>query len=685
MLEIKNIHIKYNREVITDSNLILNDYGITVIKGESGSGKTSLIRNILFKEHQFDHYFYNKKEVTSKDQIDHLFSVMDQKNLFIEDLKISEHFELLKKIYHSKNINDYLDRLEVKDTFNKYPGQLSGGEKNRISFLMCLLKSTPIIILDEPTAALDSYYTEEVKNIIVKESKEHLFIISTHDPVLFDIADTLYQIENKKIICLKHNEMKKEIEDKRLNQTVSIPMFFFKMKKHKLASNILMLLILSISIVVTSISAGYSLSDKNSHYDQVKSLVNDEVIVYKPIMLQHPYYFSGDAQESIISNDELDEINKIDGIKSLNDYIEINLLSGGHESFEQMDRGEIPELNFIIDNGNKKKKVTGDTLSGRISLVSYQDVNEKQLKNKLDKNGVYLSKEMAEVLKIKSNGNYTLSFELPVPQCNIVGDGELSYMGEDELYPVNYLQCKYVSVDLKVAGIVDGSDFCQWSNISSTAIFVSDELFKSYMKQYSSLESKIYYFDKDLVGYTTTPAANSQISNICYAYPWSPDALKVKIGDIKDYSAIVKKIKKLGFSVVTSNKNITDLDQIAYRTSNSFVIFSVSITMIIITIYLILKYIELYKERSFKMFMINLNYSKAKTRMLMVEKYLLNMFITLITSLILLFVFQRLCIQLHYVIAPVTFVAILMIALLSIIIEIIFPIVLGGLRYNIDF
>ena len=102
-------------------------------------------------------------------------------------------------------------------------------------------------------------------------------------------------------------------------------------------------------------------------------------------MLQHPYYFSGDAQESIISNDELDEINKIDGIKSLNDYIEINLLSGGHESFEQMDRGEIPELNFIIDNGNKKKKVTGDTLSGRISLVSYQDVNEKQLKINLIK------------------------------------------------------------------------------------------------------------------------------------------------------------------------------------------------------------------------------------------------------------------------------------------------------------
>ena len=681
MLEIKNIHIKYNREIITDSNLSFNDYGITVIKGESGSGKTSLIRNILFIEHQFDHYFYNKKEITSKYQIDHLFSVMDQKNLFIEDLKISEHFELLKKIYHSKSIDDYLERLEVKDTFNKYPGQLSGGEKNRISFLMCLLKNTPIIILDEPTAALDSYYTEEVKDIIVKESKDHLFIISTHDPVLFDIADTLYQIENKKLVCLKHNEMKKEIEDKRLNQTVNISKFFLKMKKHKLVNNILMLLILSLSIVVTSLSAGYSLSDKNSHYNQVDSMVNKEVIVYKPIIQQHKYFFSGNSQEAILNEEELNEIKKIEGIESINDYIEMNLF-GRHESFEEIDQTGIHDANFVINNGKTKRKITGSDMVETLSLVSYQDVNKKQLKGKLDKNGVYLSKEMAEVLKIKSNGNYTLSFELPVPQCNIVGDGEISYMDEEELYPVNYLQCKYVPVDLKVAGIVDGSKFCQWSCNNSAAIFVSDELLKNYMEQYMLEESATYYFDKNLIGYTTTPAANSQISNICYAYPWSPDALKVKIGDIKDYSMVVKKIKEMGFSVISSNKNMTDLDQIAYRTSNSFVIFSVSITMVIIAIYLILKYIDLYKEKSFKKFMINLNYSKTKIRILMIEKYMLDTFITIMTSLILLFVFQNMCIQLNYVIAPITPISIIMVILLPIIIEVIFPVMLGGLRYD---
>lgn len=679
MLEIKNIHIKYNREIIIDSNLILNDYGITVIKGESGSGKTSLIRNILFKEHQFDHYFYNKKEITSKDQIDHLFSVMDQNNLFIEDLKISEHFELLKKIYHTQRIDDYFKRLEVKDTFNKYPGQLSGGEKNRINFLMCLLKNTPIIILDEPTAALDSYYTKEIKDIIIKESKNHLFIISTHDPVLFDIADTLYQIENRKLICLKYNEMKKKIEDKKLNQTVNIPKFFLKMKNHKLLSNILMLLILSVGIIVTSLSVGYSLSDKNSHYDQVESLTNNEIIVYKPIMQKHKFYFSGNSQEATISNDELNEIKKIKGIESIDDYIELQLGSG-HESFEQLDQGELQEVSFIIGNGKEKRKITSEDIPNIISLVGYQDVNKKQLKSNLDKKGIYLSKELAEILEVEPG--YILSFELPVPQCNIVGDGGFSYMDEKEIYPVNYVQCKYVSVDLKVADIVESDDFCQWSNNSSTVIFISNELLKNYMKQYGFLENMTYYFDKNLYEYVTQPNENSKITNVCYSYPWSSDALKIKVGNIKDYSAVVKKLKEIGFSIVSSNKNMTDLDKIAYRTSNSFVIFSVSITMVIIAIYLILKYIDLYKEKSFKKFMINLNYSKSKARILMIEKYLLDMFITLMTSLILLFIFQNMCIQLNYVIAPITTISIMMVILLSIIIEIIFPIMLGGLRYD---
>ena len=58
------------------------------------------------------------------------------------------------------------------------------------------------------------------------------------------------------------------------------------------------------------------------------------------------------------------------------------------------------------------------------------------------------------------------------------------------------------------------------------------------------------------------------------------------------------------------------------------------------------------------------------------------MLITIMTSLILLFVFQNMCIQLNYVIAPITPISIIMVILLLIIIEVIFPVMLGGLRYD---
>ena len=330
-IELKNVSKKIKGiDILDDVSLRMESGKIYGFRGKNGSGKTMLMRAIAGLIKVTGTVDINGKILGKDEMFPPSIGILIENPSFISNYTGFENLKTLASIRERIDDNKIRQTLtevglepDDKRTFKKY----SLGMKQRLGIAAAIMEDPDIIILDEPTAALDSYYTEEVKNIIVKESKEHLFIISTHDPVLFDIADTLYQIENKKIICLKHNEMKKEIEDKRLNQTVNIPMFFFKMKKHKLVNNILMLLILSISIVVTSLSAGYSLSDKNSHYDQVDSMVNKEVIVYKPIMLQHPYYFSGDAQESIISNDELDEINKIDGIKSLNDYIEINLLT----------------------------------------------------------------------------------------------------------------------------------------------------------------------------------------------------------------------------------------------------------------------------------------------------------------------------------------------------------------------
>ena len=115
MIEIKNINIHYQKQVINDSHITLFDKGITLIIGKSGSGKTSLIRNILYMEQQFDEYLYNGKIIKSRKEISSCFSLMNQNNQFIEDLKISEHIKLLFQLYG--NIDIDILRVYLKDNY----------------------------------------------------------------------------------------------------------------------------------------------------------------------------------------------------------------------------------------------------------------------------------------------------------------------------------------------------------------------------------------------------------------------------------------------------------------------------------------------------------------------------------------------------------------------------------------
>lgn len=678
LIEIKNLYIHYNRDIIKNSDLILGDFGITVIKGESGSGKTSIIKNIIFEEKQFDKYIYNGKMIGSKDQINHLFSIMKQTNTFIEDLTIKEHFQLLKKMYNKKNIDDYINKLEVISTFNKYPNQLSGGEKNRISFLFCILKDTPIIILDEPTAALDSYFTKVMKDIILSEANNHLFIISTHDSLMIDIADTVYEIKSKQIFCIK-----KRINDEKnvyipTKNVYNFSKFFLKMKKHNLSSNLFMLLFVSICVIATSLSIGYSFSKDNNHYDQLNYLINDEIIIYKPIMLQNEYFFSADGLENPITDEEVRLIKEIDGVKQLVPHIELNLQST-HESFEQQDNGEYHELSMtVLDNG--ESIYTLENISDIVTLVNYDEINDNQIEYRFCDEGIFLSQKLAEKLKINDEENYELSFMLPIPQNNILGDGEFSYMDE-ECYPVNWVQCKYLPVKIKIAGVLKGNSLCQWSYYSANALFISHDLLDTYINLFKETQSKTYYFDTNLLTYTQEYNEKNEITNVCYSNPWTANAYKIKIESPKDYTNVLNKVKELGFSTINFN-DVESLDTIAYHISESFMIFSIFITIIIIIVYIILRYINLYKENSFIQFFSELNYSKLKICILLVEKHLVDTIISLILSLVLLIFFQLFCIKIDYVIAPITSITIYMIIGLLGLIEFIIPLLLGGICYD---
>lgn len=673
MIEIKNIHITYNRDIIKNSNIVLYDKGITIIKGESGSGKTSLIRNILFQEKQFDEYIYNNQKITDKNQIDYLFSIMSQKNSFIEDLTIKDHFELLQKIYRQKEIDDYIERLEVAPAFAKYPNQLSGGEKNRISFLFCLLKSSPIIILDEPTAALDSYFTEVIKDIIIKEAKEHLFIISSHDKVLFDIADRIYKIKNQRLHLVKDKVMDIRSNFQPVRQKMNIIKFFMKMKKHNLISYIFMTVLLVISIVATSLTAGYSLTDQNNYYDKLASLMSNEIIAYKPIMQAHTYYFSGDGLERIMTDEDIEMLRNIENVSEIIPHIELTL-AGNLETFD----GDFYEQEITVDCNGQETEYGSDFLFSTITLINYTEIDEDEIEYHLADDGIYISNSLAQILGIDKNGDYELSFLFPVPHNIIVGDGLMSYMEEEELYPTDRVYCKYVPVQLKVAGVLKTDKLCYWSHNTASSIFIPQDIFMKYINEYNSTETKTYYFDEELFEYTEEYNEEHEISNTCYSYPWSPNAYKVKLESLKYYTQVVDELEEMGFATITANEDFLKIERINYHTSETLVIFSIGVTVILAIIHFILKYVNLYKEKSFKLFFREQNYSKMKINLLMIEKYLLNTFIIMLFSLVSLYAFQQISSQNGFILVPTTSLSLYMVIGLSVMIEFIFPVVLGG-------
>lgn len=78
---------------------------------------------------------------------------------------------------------------------------ISGGEKQKIGLVRSLLKKGNVLILDEPTSALDKNSVENLKNYLVKNKKDKIIIIVTHDDELIDISDFILNfndlVENK--------------------------------------------------------------------------------------------------------------------------------------------------------------------------------------------------------------------------------------------------------------------------------------------------------------------------------------------------------------------------------------------------------------------------------------------------------------------------------------------------------
>lgn len=90
--------------------------------------------------------------------------------------------------------NEILNELGLGEKLRKKPNQLSGGEKQRLAIARAVSAQSPLVLADEPTAALDKSTKARVIDLLFQESPEATFIFSTHDEYLMSKCDEVIEI-----------------------------------------------------------------------------------------------------------------------------------------------------------------------------------------------------------------------------------------------------------------------------------------------------------------------------------------------------------------------------------------------------------------------------------------------------------------------------------------------------------
>lgn len=193
MINFSNINISFNeRDLYKDFSISFNENSINFIMGESGVGKTTLIKHL-------------KDELLKKGN---RISITFQESRLIPWKNVYKNLEIVIKDKFNKDerkkiIKEILDNLNLKGTESLFPHELSGGMKQRISIARAILFDGDIFIMDEPFKGLDKDNKEKVIKFLKDyfKSREKTVVIISHDiNEVREFVDSFILLKNEPVI-----------------------------------------------------------------------------------------------------------------------------------------------------------------------------------------------------------------------------------------------------------------------------------------------------------------------------------------------------------------------------------------------------------------------------------------------------------------------------------------------------
>lgn len=206
ILQAKNIRKIFNNktEALRGASIQIEQGEIVAIMGPSGSGKSTLLHCLagILKPTSgqaiFDGQDIAKWSDAKRNKLRRKnFGFVFQFSQLVPELTAADNVALsllingVKKAEAYEKAHEWLKKVGVEELAEQIPGEMSGGQTQRVAVARAMAISPKVLFADEPTGSLDSINSEKIMNLIVDAARENgtTVVMVTHEPTIAAYAD----------------------------------------------------------------------------------------------------------------------------------------------------------------------------------------------------------------------------------------------------------------------------------------------------------------------------------------------------------------------------------------------------------------------------------------------------------------------------------------------------------------